>query len=245
MTNRIASPVPGILLGLTLLLFVAATVLAPAASAAGKVQANLRVVTWKGKIVFDGKARTGTTSIKPNTECLGGRVGPARTVSGPTALGLLVAAAKKSPALRPLKLTDTDFGFGICGIGGVAAQNEEWWLLRHNYKDSTTGAELTTLKKNDTILLYLAESYMNPENPDSLFLKAPAKVKKGKVAKVRVFKYTGAGKRSPVKGAKVKGAAKPTNAKGWAKIKITKRTRTVARLSGLIPSNRAVIGIRR
>ncbi len=244
MSNRITSPAPGLLLGLTLLLVVvAATALAPAASAAGKVQANLRVVTWKGKILFDGKVPAGTTSVKPNVDCLGGKAGPARTVSGPTALGMLVSAAKKSAALRPLKISDGEFGFGICGIGGNMVQNEEWWVLRTNYRDSSTGAELTTVKKNDTILFYMAQSYMQT-TPDSLFLKAPAKVKKGKFARVRVFKYTGAGKRSPVAGAKVPGA-KPTDAKGWTKVKIKKRTRIAARQSGLIPSNRVVIGIRR
>lgn len=244
MSNRITSPVPGLVLGLSLLLvLIAAAVLAPPATAAGKVQANLRVVTWQGKILFDGKARTGTARIKPNTACLGGEPGPARTVSGPTALGLIAAASKKSAALRPLKISDGEYGFGICGFGNTVAKDPQWWVLRTNYRDASAGAELVTVKKNDDILLYLSKTYMD-DTPDSLFLKAPAKVKKGKFARVRVFKYTGAGKRSPVKGAKVPGA-KPTNAKGFTRVKIRKRTRIAARQPGLIPSNRVVIGIRR
>lgn len=246
MINRINLRTPRILLGLSLLLFAALSTLAiPAvSSAADGVQANLRVVTWKGKIVFDGKARTGTTSVKPNADCLGGRTGPAREVAGPTALGLLVAASKKSKDLRPLKLTDTDFGFGICGIGGISAQNEEWWVLRQNYRDSSTGAELTQVKRNDTILLYLAKTWTEP-TPDSLVLKAPAKVKKGKIARVRVLSLTSAGKRSPVQGANVRGATAPTNARGYAKVKITRKIRVVARKAGLIPSNRAVIQVKK
>lgn len=255
MTDRFTSLAPRALLGLSLLLFAAISLLAvPAtAPAASKVQANLRVVTWQGKILFDGKARTGTTKIKPNKACLGGRTGPARTVSGPTALGLLVAASKKSKSLRPLKLTDTDFGFGICGIGGANATGEQWWSLRTNYKDATVGAEGLSVKRNDDILLYLSKTYMEP-TPDSLFLKAPAKVKKGKLIRVRVFSYHNefdekSGetrlKRSPVEGAKVKGAVGPTNAKGFARIKVTRKTRTVARKSGLIPSNRAVIKLKK
>lgn len=255
MTDRFTSLAPRVLLGLSLLLFAAVSLLAVPASApaAGKVQANLRVVTWKGKILFDGKARTGTTRVKPNKACLGGRTGPARAVTGPTALGLLVAASKKSRSLRPLKLTDTDFGFGICGIGGANATGEQWWSLRTNYKDATVGAEGLTVKRNDDILLYLAKTYMEP-TPDSLFLKAPAKVKKGKLARVRVFAYHNqfdeqSGettlKRSPVEGAKVKGAVGPTNAKGFTRIKVTRKTRTVARMSGLIPSNRAVIKLKK
>lgn len=245
MTRRIVSPVPGLVPGLLLLLLilVTATAAAPAASAAGGVQANLRVVTWQGRILFDGKAATGTTRVKPNTACLGGKAGPARTVAGPSALGLLVAASKRSKALRPLKLSDGDYGFGVCGIGGFSAKNEEWWVLRRNYRDSTTGAELTKVKRNDTILLYLSKTYMEP-TPDSLVLQAPATVKKGGFARVRVFSYTGTGRRSPVEGAKVRGSDRLTDARGYTRIRVTKRTRTVARLAGLIPSNRAVIGIR-
>lgn len=248
MTDRITSLAPRVLPGLSLLLFAAVSILAlpPATQAAGKVQANLRVVTWQGRILFDGKARTGTTRVKPNSDCLGGSAGPARTVAGPTALGLLVAATKKPVAkkLRPLEISDGSFGFGICGIGGVSAQNEEWWVLRQNQKDTTTGAELTMVKKNDSILLYLSKTWMEP-TPDTLLLKAPARVRKGSRARVRVFSYTGTGKRSPVEGARVKGAVKPTNANGFTRIRINGRTRTVARKSGLIPSNRTVIRIKR
>lgn len=244
MSNRIISPVPGLLLGLSLLLVLAAaTILAPAADAAGKVQANLRVVTWQGKIIFDGKVKSGSTRVKPNTECLGGSPGPARTVGGPTALGLLVTAAKQNRALRPLRISDGEFGFGICGIGGNMVKDENWWQLRTNYRDSSTGAELTTLKKNDTILFYLAKSYMET-SPDSLVLRAPARVKRGKFARVRVVKFNGAGKASPAKGARVPGA-KPTNAKGFTRVKIRKRTRLAARMPGLIPSNRVVVKVRR
>lgn len=255
MTNRITVPVPGVILGLTLLLsLLAAVVLAPAASAAGKVPANLRVVTWKGKILYDGKIQTGSARIKPKSDCLGGGAGPARTVAGPTALGLLWQAArksqntkqatKKSAGLRPLAISDGDFGFGICGIGGNNSTGEEWWALRNNQKDTTTGAELTTLKRNDSVLLYLSKSYMEP-TPDALFLKAPAKVKKGKFARVRVFAYNGAGKRRPAEGVGIVGTTVHTNAKGYARFRVKRRIRTAARLPGFIPSNRAVIKVRR
>lgn len=241
MTNRITKPAIGLLLGLALLLgFVSQP-----AMAAKKVPVNLRVVTYKGQIVFDGTVNTGTAKIKPNADCLGGAAGPARTVVGPTALGLLYQASLQYKALRPLELSDGDFGFGICGIAGVSARDKEWWVLRQNYKDTMTGAETTKVKRGDKILLYLSKSYEDT-TPDSLALNAPGKVRKGAKVKVRVFKYTGAGKRSVVEGAKVSGAKGAlTDAQGYTTLTITGKTRLVARQGSLIPSNRVQVSIKK
>ena len=61
MTKRITSPVLGLLLGLALMLGLAAG----PANAAKKIPVNLRVVTNSGKIVFDRTVNTGTAKIKP------------------------------------------------------------------------------------------------------------------------------------------------------------------------------------
>ncbi len=243
MTNRITSPAVGLLLGMALLLGLAAQ---PAA-AAKKIPVDLRVVTNKGKIVFDGKVNTGTAKIKPNSTCptLNGRLGPARTVTGATGLGLLYQASLKYKALRPLRISDSDFGFGVCGIGGTMAQGEGWWVLRHNYKDAMTGAEGLKLKRGDSVLFYYSKSWQDT-TPDSLFLKAPAKVKKGAKVKVRVFSYDATGKRTPVQNAKISGAKGAlTDAKGFTTLTIARKTKLVARQGSLIPSNRVKVAIRK
>lgn len=245
MSERITTLARRVLPGLLLSLVAAAILAGPTpASAANNVTANLRVVTWKGKILFDGRATAGTTRVRSNATCLGGRIDPARTVAGPTALNLLVAASRKSKSLRPLRLTDSDYGFGICGIGGVSATGEEWWVLRTNYRDATVGAEGLTVKQNDSILLYLSRTWAEP-TPDSLYLKAPAKARKGARVRVRVLSYNGAGRRRPVEGAAVKGAPALTDASGYTTLTVSRKTGTIARRAGLIPSNRAVIRIRR
>lgn len=244
MTNRITKPALGLLLGLALLVGFAAQ---PAA-AAKKVPVNLRVVTNSGKIIFDRTVPTGTATIKPTSACptLGGRLGPARTVTGATGLGLLYQASLKYKALRPLKISDSDYGFGVCGIGGTMAKGEGWWVLRHNYKDAATGAEGLKVKRGDTVLFYYSKSWQDP-TPDSLFLKAPVKAKKGAKIKVRVFQYNGAtGKRAPVAGAKVSGATgSKTDAKGFTTLKITRKTKLVARQGDLVPSNRVHVSIKK
>ncbi|MCB0863265.1 MAG: hypothetical protein KDB66_08645 [Solirubrobacterales bacterium] len=242
MTNRITSPAVGLLLGLVLLLGLSSQ----QAHAGTKVPVQLRIVTFKGKIVFDRTVRTGTAKVKPNDDCLGGRTGPARTVAGATGIGLLAQASMQYSALKPLTIADSDYGFGVCGIGGIAAQGKQWWSLYNNFKSAPTGAEGLKLKKGDSVLFYLAKTY-EQLNPDLLYLNTPAKVRKGVTVKSRVMSFDSAGKKSPVEGAKITGGASDvyTDPQGYARVKITGKTRMVARKSGLIPSNRVYVSIRK
>ncbi|HTU13576.1 MAG TPA: hypothetical protein VMF31_00115 [Solirubrobacterales bacterium] len=238
--NRFTSTLLKLMLGVA-----AICLLSTGTAAAGKIPVNLRVVTHKGKTLFDGKVKTGTAKIKPNSDCLGGSAGKARTLTGPTALGALADASKASSALRPMLVSDGDFGFGLCGFGKTVAKAENWWVLKYNHTDSMLGGEATKLKKNSDVLWYLAKSY-NETTPNELVLDAPAKVRKGASFKVRVFEYDGKGKRKPVEGAKISGAsAALTDAKGYTKISLSRKTRISAQFAGTIPSNRAVIQIRK
>ncbi|MGK2933119.1 MAG: hypothetical protein ACSLFD_10200 [Solirubrobacterales bacterium] len=243
MQTRIIKPVLGLVLGLSMLFAFAA---APS-MAAKKVPVNLRVVTYKGKVLFDGKVRTGTAKVKPNSACLGGEAGPARTLTGPTGFGVLVDAAKQSRALRPLKISDGQYGFGLCGFGSTVAERVNWWALKYQHKSSSVGGELTVPKKGSSVIWYLAEDYNVIGLPDELALRAPSRAKKGSTVEVRVLAYDDKGKKSPVEGASFDGVSgEPlTNANGYAKIKITGKTRLRARSTGLIPSNHVKIAIKK
>jgi len=238
--NRFVSRFLQLMLGISLL-FVFAS--APA-SAAAKVPVNLRVVTYKGAILYDGIAKAGTSKIKPNSSCLGGSAGKARTVTGPTALGAIADATARSAALRPFKISDGDFGFGICGFGKNVVKDENWWVFKYQHKSSMTGTEVTRVREGSDVLLYLAKSY-NETTPEELVLEAPSMVRRNATVKVRVFAYNDQGKRKPVEGAKVSGTKALTNARGYSTVTVTRKTRLIARSNGTIPSNRAVIGIRK
>ncbi|MCB0858147.1 MAG: DUF4430 domain-containing protein [Solirubrobacterales bacterium] len=241
MTNRFTKPAVGLLLGLiTLLGFVSL----PATASAG-TPVHLRVVTHEGRILVDRNMSTGTATIKPTSSCpsLGGRTGPARTLDGATGMGLLYQASLRFKALRPLKVSDSDFGFGICGIGGVMAKGQEWWSIYLNNKAAATGAEGLKLKKGDSVLFFLSETWAEP-NPNLLVLKGPGKVRRGATTSVRVFEYDSNGKRRPAAGAKVfvQGSGSVvTDSQGYAQVKISGKTRIVARKSGSIPSNRVYV----
>ncbi|MGK2954206.1 MAG: hypothetical protein ACSLFI_00830 [Solirubrobacterales bacterium] len=242
MNTRITKPVLGLVLGLAMLFAFAA---APA-GAANKVSANLKVMTYKGKVLYDNTLKTGTAKIKPNSNCLGGAAGKARTLNGPTAMGILSSASALAPSLRPLKISDGDFGFALCGFGSTVAKGNAYWALKYNFKSASTGGELTKVKKNSTVLWYLTEEYNPAGLPEELYLKAPSRVKQGSTVKVRVVGYNDKGRKRPVEGANFDGVsgAPLTDSDGYAKIKITKKTRLRARSTGLIPSNHVAIGIK-
>lgn len=244
MTDRIVSPALKLGLGLSLLFLL----FAGPAAAAKKVPATVRVVTWEGKVLLDKKLKTGGTTVRTSSgaACLGGSPTNGRqTVPGATALGILQQASRKYGQVKPLLLSNAfDFGLGLCGVGKSVAGGEEWWVLKHNHAESTTGGEGTELKKNDVVLWYLAESYLKP-TPSELYLKSPAKVRKKKSTRVRVLAINAAGKKKPVEGAAIKGTdAKPTNANGYTRIKLKKKTKLIVRVSGYITSNRAVVKVK-
>lgn len=220
-----------------------------AATASADVRVDVRAVTWEGRILLDRTVRTGTTTVPTSAraDCFGGSPSNgSKQIPGATALGALHDAQALRKPRRPLLLTNAfDFGLGVCGIGNEVVGGEEWWELSHNHEPSMLGGEGTTLRRGDTVLWYMAKSF-NEASPDELFLKAPKKVRKNRKARVRVMAFDGKGRRRPIEGARLSnGDAKPTNARGYTRVRIRKKTRFVARARGLIVSNREVVRIRR
>ena len=245
MSHRILAPALNLALGLSLLL----ALLAGPAAAASNVPATVRVVTWEGKVLLDKAVKSGSVTVKTSeqADCLGGSPTNGRqSIPGTTALGILQQASKKYEQVRPLLLSNAfDFGLGLCGVGDAVAGGEQWWVLKLNHADSTAGGEGTVLKKNDVVLWYLAESYLQP-TPSELYLKAPAKVKRQKSTRVRVLAFDSAGKKKPVEGASIRNSnAEPTNANGYTRVKLNKKTKLIVRKSGFITSNRVVVKVKK
>lgn len=239
-------PVARLILGFALL---AILVLPVVPTASAKVPVHVRAVTWDGRILLDRTVRAGTATVRTSGKatCLGGSPGSgSKRVPGATALGALQQAQAARKPHRPLLISDAfDFGLGVCGVGDAVAEGEQWWELTHNHQPSTLGGEGTRLRKNDSVLWYLAKSYNLP-SPDELYLEAPGKVRKKKSFKVRVLAFDDQGRSRPVAGAKLSVAGTGrTDSRGYARVSIGKKTRFVARADGLIVSNRVVVRIRR
>lgn len=235
-----------LILGLALFMLLPATT---QAQAAPEVPVHVRAVTFSGQILIDRTVRTGTTTVPTSADatCLGGTpAGGTKTIEGPTALGALHDAARLSQPRQPLLISNAfDFGLGLCGVGKSTASGEQWWELTYNHKPSMLGGDATKLKAGDEVLWFLSESFNSP-SPDELELVAPQSSKANRSLRVRVLAYSDAGKRRPVEGAALNlpGVAL-TNAAGYTRLKLTRTTRLVARAVDYIPSNRAVVKVRR
>lgn len=223
-------------------LVLAAAAVAAAGPAKG-VPAELRVVGSGGEVLAERTLKTGTTSVptSPRATCFGagtGGSGDPVTIKGATALGLLAQAAKSTPSLRPLLITDAfDFGLGLCGIGGHAATEAVSWYLKVNHENPELGGEMVKLEPGDEVLWALAPF----PYPDELWLQAPRRVKAGTPFEVRVSSYDEKGKRRPEVGAKVKGADAPTGKDGRTTVVLEKPARLIARNGEDIPSKRVPV----
>jgi hypothetical protein len=216
-----------------------------AGTALGKgVRAELRVVGKGGAVLAEETHTTGTIALKTSkrADCFGaGTGGSGRSVKikGATALGLLGQAARTTPSLRPLLLTDAfDFGLGICGVGRSRVSGKASWYLKVNHRAAQVGGEAFRLHAGDEVLWDLAPSY---PYPDELALQAPLLATAGRPFQVRVFSYDEKGRKRPAAGARVTGAAAPTGADGRTTVVLKSPSRLIARHGTDIPSNRAVV----
>jgi hypothetical protein len=214
-------------------------------AAAKGTRAELRVVNGGGKTLAEETLQTGTTTIPTSRKatCLGkgtGGSGKGVKVKGPTALGLLGQAAKSTPALQPLRVTDHflgEFGLGLCGIGGFNAQGGKSWYLKVNHRNPELGGDSVKLKAGDEVLWALA-SY---PYPSELSLVAPTEATAGVPFEVQVFYYDDRGKRKPAQGVTVSGAAAPTDSTGRTSVVLTGPGTLAATHGKDIPSNRVAV----
>jgi hypothetical protein len=221
------------------LAFVLALSIAAVAVGKGPL-ADLRVVGSGGKVLAEDSFGASTASIEasPQATCFGkgtGGSGDTVTINGPTALGMLIQAARFTQSLKPLLITDAfDFGLGICGVGGSTATKSLSWYLKVNHENPELGGEAVKVKSGDEVLWSLASF----PYPKELALSAPDEVMSGQPFQVRVFSYDDKGKRKPAAGVTVTGAESPTGADGKTTVELTGPKRLIARHGKDIPSNR-------
>ena len=129
------------------------TAAVPAAEAK-PVAAELRVQAEQKTLAPGQNYLTDTTSITTDTrEPACGGSGEAKTVEGPSALGLLIDAAGVNRTLRPLGISDKfDFGLLVCSIGASVATDEAFWLYKVNHVAPEVGADQLEIVPDETRL---------------------------------------------------------------------------------------------
>jgi hypothetical protein len=217
-----------------------------AAVAAAKAPlAELRVVGSGGKVLAEKPVAMKDTAVKtsPKATCFGpgtGGSGENADLKGTTAMGLLASGSKTIAALRPLSISDSfDFGLALCGVGSSVAKGSSSWYLKINHKSLSVGGDSAKIKPGDEVLWALAKTEApDYKYPEELVLSSPNSAKAGMAFTVRVWAYDEKGRRKPQAGAKVTGAAAPTDAAGRTTVTLGKPAKLIARATGEIPSAR-------
>ena len=200
---------------------IAAFAAAVPAAEAKPVAAELRVQAEQKTLVSGQTYLTDTTGITtdPSDSC--GGSGEAKTVDGPSALGLLIDAAGVNRALRPLGISDEfDFGLLVCSIGGVESDDTAFWLYKVNHAAPEVGADQRKVRAGDEVLWYFSNTATGRNTGDELALTAPARVRPFTTFDVRVTAYDAEGEATPAVNARVVYGQQrvTTDAKGVAEV---------------------------
>lgn len=217
---------------------------AAVASAKGGTE-ELRVLGGGGKVLAEESLAAGTVKVPTShgATCLGkgtGGSGKPATVRGANALSLLGRAAQSNAALRPLSITDhfvSEFGLGLCGVGGYASHGALSWYLKVNHENPNLGGESVKVKPGDEVLWALAKY----PYPKELSLLAPEQATAGVPFTVQVYSYDDKGKRKPAAGVTVSGAPAPTGADGSATVVLAGPATLGASHGKDLPSNRVAV----
>lgn len=176
---------------------------APAAAQAAPVVSDLRVEAG-GVVLTDSSFPSDTQSLATDTTkpaC--GGTGQAKTLTGPTALGLLASAAAVDPDLRPVRVSDKfSFGLLLCGVGSFPASDSAFWLYKVNHVAPEVGSDSFKLTGAEQVLFYLEDAANNRNTGDELVVDAPARSRPGQV-EVTVSAYGFNGARRAAAGARV------------------------------------------
>jgi hypothetical protein len=211
-----------------------AAVLAGSAHAAS-IPVDLQVEGSEGRSYASERYMTDTTSVvtEKGHGCKGS--GDRKTISGPTALGVLVDAARVKPLLAPVAVTDQfDFGLLTCGVATEYASGaNSFWLYKVNHVEPTVGADANVVEPGDDVLWYLVDTVRDTNSGHELQLRAPARAEAGEQFEVRVVAYDKAGVSTPAAGVLVEGGGVPvrTDAGGVARITFAGNARLTLRAS--------------
>ena len=211
----------------------AAAAAMPAAASAAPTISKLRVEAGgalsPGINYVNDSARLATAP----SQCDGS--GQAKTVPGPSAIGLVQYAQQTNSLLRPYFVSDRfDFGLIVCRIGDVGAFDaNQAWLYKVNHKEAQVGADQFQLKRRDEVLWYLANFGNGRNTGAELDLIAPGRARPGAPFTVTALAYDGEGRAQPAAGARITGGATAvvTGADGKARVTVAKKGRATLRAS--------------
>jgi hypothetical protein len=212
----------------------AACVLAAVAAApasAATVTTQLRVETYGNELAPGWSYAHDSVSYTTSKACSG--TGSEKTITGPSALGLLFQASDYHAALRPVRITDQfEFADLVCGVGEYESSDSRFWLYKVDHVAPEVGAgQFPIERSHDQVLWYLVDSAagVNTGNELGLFVN-DRDVQAGEPVRVRVVEYGFDGTSSPAVGVLVQGnEGAVTDGSGFATLVFDEPGRPVIR----------------
>ena len=157
-----------------------------------------------------------------------GGSGDSGSITGPSALGLLVQAADYTRRLDPVQISDKfEFGPFVCGVGGFAGQRQRVLALQGRSRRARGGRRPVPdqpLARRGALVLR-ATPRPEPTPGNELFLSVASNiVQAGAPVEATVLEYDGAGQSTPAEGVRIVGGGDAmTDANGTAMLTLRRR----------------------
>jgi hypothetical protein len=199
----------------------ALAVLALPASASGittklRVEADGHDIGPGFRYVHDSVSYT----TSQNEACKGS--GETGSISGPSAMGLLIQAAEFTRDLRPVRISDQfDFGLLVCGVGDYESSDTAFWLYKVDHVSPEVAGEQFPINRSHSEVLWFFQNIETGSNTgDELELTLSENVvQEGTPVEVTVRAYDENGLASPATGVRLEGASDAmTDADGTATV---------------------------
>ena len=149
-----------------------------------------------------------SVSYTTSQDC--GGSGESGSLSGPTALGLLIQASDFTRDLRPVRISDEfDFGLLVCEVGGFAASGADaYWSYKVDHVLPEVGADQFAVgRSHGEVLWYYVNNQTGTNTGNELELVLSDNiVKAGSPVEVTVREYAFDGDVSPAAGVRLEGA---------------------------------------
>src|SRR5688500_17674547 len=144
------------------------------------------------------------------------------SLSGPTALGLLIQAADWTRDLRPVQISDEfDFGLLVCGLGDVESSDNAVWLDKVDHVAPEIGADQFPIdRSHEEVLWYFFNSATGANTGNELELDLSDNVvQAGTPVEATVREYDATGQATPAAGVTLEGTdGAVTGADGTASV---------------------------
>jgi hypothetical protein len=130
------------------------------------------------------------------------------SISGPTALGLLIQGSDYTRKLDPVQVSDKfEFGPFVCGVGSFPATDSAFWLYKVDHVAPEVGADQFPIDgSQEQVLWYLTDTATGTNTGNELFLSIGDNVvEAGSPTEVMVLEYDATGQSTPASGVRIIG----------------------------------------